>query len=164
MLAQAIVAVAKRFPDKSVRSATAVFSRAVMVGAPVELDIDVFHEGRSTATAVVTALQNGKRAITITVLADVPTDDVIRHELPKPQVAAPADANVSAMAAGGPSILSNVKWALRFLCMRNESDLTPQYSALATLPPNPSMTVLYCAVNSSTCWALTSWRAKKTCS
>ena len=32
VLAQAIVAVAKRFPDKSVRTATAVFSRAVMVG------------------------------------------------------------------------------------------------------------------------------------
>ena len=101
VLAQAIVAVAKRFPDKSVRSATAVFSRAVMVGAPVELDIDVFHEGRSTATAVVTALQNGKRAITITVLADVPTDDVIRHELPRPKVAAPAEANVSPMPMTG---------------------------------------------------------------
>ena len=45
VLAQAIVAVAKRFPDKSVRSATAVFSRAVMVGAPVELDIDVVPRG-----------------------------------------------------------------------------------------------------------------------
>jgi acyl-CoA thioesterase II len=101
VLAQAIVAVAKRFPDKSVRSATAVFSRAVMVGAPLELELDVFHEGRSTATALVTARQNGKRAITITVLADVPSDDVIRHELPKPQVAAPADANVSAMPMTG---------------------------------------------------------------
>jgi len=93
VLAQAIVAVAKRFPDKSVRTATAVFSRAVMVGAPVELGIDVFHEGRSTATALVTATQNGKRCITVTVLADVPSEDVIRHELPKPAVAGPAEAN-----------------------------------------------------------------------
>ncbi|EUA43268.1 hypothetical protein I552_8009 [Mycobacterium xenopi 3993] len=44
VLAQAIVAVAKRFPGKSVRSAHAVFARAVMVGPPVELDIDVVHE------------------------------------------------------------------------------------------------------------------------
>ncbi|OPE56019.1 acyl-CoA thioesterase domain-containing protein, partial [Mycolicibacterium diernhoferi] len=55
VLAQAIVAVAKRFPDKSVRSAHAVFARVVLVGPPVELDIDVVSEGRSTATAVVTA-------------------------------------------------------------------------------------------------------------
>jgi acyl-CoA thioesterase-2 len=98
VLAQAIVAVAKRFPDKSVRSVSAVFARAVMVGAgPVALEIDVVSEGRSTATAVVAAKQNGKRCITATVLADVPTDDVIRHHLPRPEVAGPADANVSKM-------------------------------------------------------------------
>ena len=98
VLAQAIVAAAKRFPDKSVRSAHAVFARAVMVGAgPVELEVDVVAEGRSTATAVITAKQNGKRCITVTVLADVPTADVIRHHLPRPDVAGPADANVSEM-------------------------------------------------------------------
>ena len=88
VLAQAIVAVAKRFPDKSVRSVYAVFARAVMVGAgPVEFEIDVVSEGRSTATAIVAAKQNGKRCITATVLADVPTADVIRHHLPRPDVA-----------------------------------------------------------------------------
>ena len=102
VLAQAIVAVAKRFPDKSVRSVSAVFARAVMVNAgPVELEIDVVSEGRSTATAIVAAKQNGKRCITATVLADVPTADVIRHHLPLPDVAAPADANVSAMPMDG---------------------------------------------------------------
>ena len=101
VLAQAIVAVAKRFPDKSVRSAHAVFARAVMVGAPVELLIDVVHEGRSTATAIVSAQQNGKRCITMTVFTDVPSDDVIRHHLPRPEVAAPADANVSEMPMTG---------------------------------------------------------------
>jgi acyl-CoA thioesterase II len=102
VLAQAIVAVAKRFPDKSVRSVSAVFARAVMVGAgPVELEIDVVSEGRSTATAIVAAKQKGKRCITATVLADVPTPDVIRHHLPLPQVVAPADANVSPMPMEG---------------------------------------------------------------
>jgi acyl-CoA thioesterase-2 len=101
VLAQAIVAVAKRFPEKSVRSAHAVFSRAVMAGAPVELVLDVVHEGRSTATATVSAQQNGRRCITITVLADVPSDDVIRHHLPRPEVAPPAEANVSEMPMTG---------------------------------------------------------------
>lgn len=97
VLAQAIVAVAKRFPDKSVRSAHAVFSRAVTVGPPIELILDVVAEGRSTATAVVAVHQNGRRCLSITVLADVPTGDVIRHHLPRPDVAAPADANPSPM-------------------------------------------------------------------
>jgi acyl-CoA thioesterase II len=97
VLAQAIVAVAKRFPDKSVRSAHAVFSRAVVVGPPIELVLDVVAEGRSTATAVVAVHQNGRRCLSITVLADVPTGDVIRHHLPRPDVAAPADANHSPM-------------------------------------------------------------------
>jgi len=97
VLAQAIVAVAKRFPEKSVRSAYAVFARAVVVGPPVELTIDVVAEGRSTATAVVNVTQNGKRCITVTAFTDVPSADVIRHQLPRPDVAPPANANVSEM-------------------------------------------------------------------
>ncbi|OMC02670.1 acyl-CoA thioesterase II [Mycobacterium sp. NS-7484] len=101
ILGAAIVAAAKRFPEKSIRTAHAVFARAVLVGPPVELDIDVISEGRSTATAVISASQNGKRCITITVLADVPSGDVIRHHLPRPEVAGPADANVSHMPMTG---------------------------------------------------------------
>ena len=98
ILAASIVAAAKRFPEKSIRSAYSVFARAVLVGAgPVELGIDVISEGRSTATAVVTATQNGKRVITTTIPADVPTADVIRHQLPRPQVAQPAQAHESSM-------------------------------------------------------------------
>ena len=97
VLAQAIVAVAKRFPEKSVRSVSAVFARAVVVGPPVELSIDVVAEGRSTATAVVSVTQNGKRCITVTAFTDVPSADVIRHHVPKPDVASPAQANVSEM-------------------------------------------------------------------
>ncbi|WP_396933445.1 acyl-CoA thioesterase [Mycolicibacterium sp.] len=101
ILAAAIVAAAKRFPEKSIRSAHAVFARAIVVGPPVELDVDVVSEGRSTATAVIAASQNGKRCITVTVLADVPSADVIRHHLPLPDVAGPADANVSPMPMAG---------------------------------------------------------------
>ena len=101
VLAQAIVAAAKRFPDKSVRSAQAVFSRAVMVGAPVELVLDVVHEGRSTATVIVSAQQHDRRCMTMTIFADVPSDDVICHHLPRPDVAPPADANLSPMPMTG---------------------------------------------------------------
>jgi acyl-CoA thioesterase-2 len=101
VLAQVIVAVAKRFPEKSVRSVHAVFARAVVVGPPVEFDIDVVAEGRSTATAVVSVTQNGRRTITVTALLDVPSADVIRHHLPRPQVTAPADANDGGMSMAG---------------------------------------------------------------
>ncbi|WP_349269062.1 acyl-CoA thioesterase II [Mycolicibacterium parafortuitum] len=102
ILAASIVAAAKRFPDKSIRSAYSVFARAVMVAAgPVELELDVVSEGRSTATAIVTAKQNGKRCITTTILADVPTRDVIRHHLPRPEVAGPGEANPSPMPMTG---------------------------------------------------------------
>ncbi|MDH6247018.1 acyl-CoA thioesterase domain-containing protein [Mycobacterium sp. OTB74] len=101
VLAAAIVAAAKRFPEKSIRSAHAVFARAVMVGPPVELELDVVSEGRSTASAVITASQGGKRCITVTVLADVPSGDVIRHHVPKPDVAGPDESNVSEMPMTG---------------------------------------------------------------
>jgi len=97
VLAQAVVAAAKRFPGKSIRSIQAVFARAVVVGPPVILDVDVVAEGRTTATAVVTASQNDRRCMTFTVFADVPTPDVIRHHLPRPEVAAPGESNVCEM-------------------------------------------------------------------
>ena len=56
---------------------------------------------RSTATAIVAVHQNGRRCLSITVLADVPTADVIRHHLPRPDVAAPADANHAEMPMSG---------------------------------------------------------------
>ena len=101
VLAQAIVAAAKRFPDKSVRSVHAVFTRAVLVGPPIVLDVDVVSEGRSTATAIITASQNDKRCMTFTVFTDVPTPDVIRHHLPKPDVVGPGGANACEMPMAG---------------------------------------------------------------
>lgn len=100
-LAQAIVAVAQRFPGKSIRSAHAVFARVVVAGDPVDLAIDVIHEGRSTASAVVSVEQNGKRCVAVTVLADVPSVDVIRHHLPRPDVGKPLEANESPTQMGG---------------------------------------------------------------
>ena len=97
VLAQAVVAAAKSFGDKSIRSVHGVFARAVVVGPPVVFELDVVAEGRSTATAIITATQNDRRCMTFTVFADVPTADVIRHHLPRPDVAGPADSNVSEM-------------------------------------------------------------------
>jgi acyl-CoA thioesterase-2 len=97
LLAQAVVAAAKRFGEKSVRSVHAVFTRAVLAQPAVEFDIDVVHEGRSMATALVFVRQNGRTCATVTALADTPSPDVIRHQIARPDVAAPADANFCEM-------------------------------------------------------------------
>jgi acyl-CoA thioesterase II len=89
LLAQAIVAAAKRFPTKSVRSAYAVFTRAAGVAEPLDFDIDVVHEGRSVATASVAVSQRGRRCAIVTVLADTPSTDVISHHVSRPEVAGP---------------------------------------------------------------------------
>lgn len=97
LLAQALVAVAKTLPDKSIRSAHAVFFRAVDADRPVEFGVEVTHQGRTIACAQVTVGQGERRCASVTVLADVPTPDVIRHHAPGPEVAGP-DAAVSATA------------------------------------------------------------------
>jgi acyl-CoA thioesterase-2 len=95
LLAQSIVAVSKRFPEKSVRSAHAVFSRGVNPDVPLDFVLDVVQAGRSVSTVVVAVEQQGKRCSTITVFADTPSEDVIRHATARPAVAGPADAHPS---------------------------------------------------------------------
>jgi len=92
ILAQALVAAAKCLPAKTIRSAHAVFSRTVAADQPIELDVEVVHEGRSFATAVVTAGQGARRCVQVTVLLDTPTADVIRHHALLPTAVGPDDA------------------------------------------------------------------------
>lgn len=100
-LGQAIVATAKRFPDKTIRSAHAVFTRPVEIDSTVELTLDVAHQGRSTATAVVAVGQGSRLCATVTVLADVPTPDVVSHHALRPDVNTPDDAHPARQAMAG---------------------------------------------------------------
>ncbi|WP_189034605.1 acyl-CoA thioesterase [Nocardia rhizosphaerihabitans] len=92
LLAQALVATAKTLPDKVVRSAHAVFSRAVDATAPVRFTVDVTHCGRSMASTVVAVEQAGRRCATVSVLADAPTEDLVRRHIPRPEVPGPTAA------------------------------------------------------------------------
>ncbi|MFC8530117.1 acyl-CoA thioesterase [Nocardia sp. NPDC057227] len=89
LLAQSLVAAAKTFEDKVIRSAHATFSRAVDPERPVEFVVEQTHRGRSMASAVVGVEQGGRRCATVSVLADTPTDDVVRHHVPRPEVPGP---------------------------------------------------------------------------
>ena len=101
LLAQSIVAVAKQLPAKTIRSAHAIFGRAVQVELPVDFVVEVVNDGRSFAAAVVAVEQEGRRCATVTVLADTPTPDVIRHHAHRRDVAPPAEAIPSHMPMTG---------------------------------------------------------------
>ncbi|MET9214079.1 MULTISPECIES: acyl-CoA thioesterase [unclassified Nocardia] len=101
LLAQSLVATAKVLPDKVVRSAHAVFTRAVDPAAPVRFEVEVTHRGRSMAAAVVAVEQAGRRCATVSVLADVPSADVVRHHAPRPAVPGPAAALPADMPMAG---------------------------------------------------------------
>jgi len=89
ILAQSIVAACKSVPAKNVKSAHMIFSRAANVHAPLELEADVLHAGRSFASVTVTARQQGKPCARGLLLLDADTPDLIRHQAEPPQVPAP---------------------------------------------------------------------------
>jgi acyl-CoA thioesterase II len=96
VLSQAIVAASKTIDGKVVRRASGIFCRPVRGEQEIDFLVDVVHQGRSFATAVVTASQGEKTCAVITVLLDSPTEDVIRHPV-QPADSAPEGAIVQHM-------------------------------------------------------------------
>ncbi|MEV0685454.1 acyl-CoA thioesterase domain-containing protein [Nocardia sp. NPDC050378] len=101
LLAQSLVACAKSLPGKVIRSAHAVFTRVVDPAESVWFSVEVTHQGRTTAGAVVAVRQAGRCCATVSVLADVPVEDVVRHHVPRPEVAGPASALPARMPMSG---------------------------------------------------------------
>jgi acyl-CoA thioesterase II len=100
VLAQAIVAAASSIPAKTVRRASGVFCRPVRAHEPIDFTVEVLHDGRTFATTIVTAAQQSKPCATITILLDVPGDDVIRHDV-VPPASSPAAATPYDMPLAG---------------------------------------------------------------
>ena len=92
LLGQSIVAASKALPHHAVRSAYAVFSRAVDDELPLWFDVDVTHQGRTFASAVVAVGQGDRRCASVSLLLDGEQEDVIRHSAAAPEGGAPADA------------------------------------------------------------------------
>lgn len=76
---------------KPVRSVHALFARSGRVTVPLEIAVDVVHDGRTTASAVVRMSQEGRDICAAVVLLDGGDADVIRHARPMPEVPAPED-------------------------------------------------------------------------
>jgi acyl-CoA thioesterase len=89
LLGQMIVAASANSPGKQVRTIHTIFARAARVSAATELAVEPIHDGRSFASANLTAWQGDRLCARALVLLDAPDPDLIRHAAPVPAVAGP---------------------------------------------------------------------------
>lgn len=89
MVGQAVVAATRCIPDKRVRSVQTVFARGARLDQPVDIRVEPMHEGRNIASATVTFTQEGRLCARALVLLDVTEPDLVRYQIPMPDVAPP---------------------------------------------------------------------------
>jgi acyl-CoA thioesterase len=89
LLGQMIMAASASSPGKQMRTIHTIFARAARVSASTELVVEPMHDGRSFASASVTAWQGDRLCARALVLLDAPDPDLIRHAAPAPRVAGP---------------------------------------------------------------------------
>jgi acyl-CoA thioesterase II len=80
LLAQALVAAASAMPDKQVKSLHTVFARGAAIGAPLDIDVEVLHQGRALGSASITVRQGDRLCTRSTALLHAPDPDLIRHQ------------------------------------------------------------------------------------
>lgn len=91
ILAQSVVAATEAVTGKEVSTLHQVFARGASPAAPLDLTVDVVHEGRGFATVTVGMGQGGRACATATALLHVPDADLIRHQPPMPDAGTPDD-------------------------------------------------------------------------
>jgi acyl-CoA thioesterase-2 len=89
LLGQAIVAASQAMPTKRVKSVQTIFARAVMASLPLEVRVDPMHEGRNLGSVTVTFVQDDRLCARALVLLDVEEPDLVRHQMPMPDLPAP---------------------------------------------------------------------------
>ncbi len=104
LLGQMIMAASVSSPGKHVRTIHTIFARAARVSAATELALEPIHDGRSFASANLTAWQGDRLCARALVLLDAPDPDLMRHATAAPRVAGPeesADGGVSPLVFPG---------------------------------------------------------------
>ena len=101
MLGQAIVAAGRHAPGRRTVSAHMVFPRAADASRPLELTVDEVSAGRTFTTLTVHVDQGQRRCASGTLLLDVTAPDVMRHEVPPPDVPGPDESEPFDMAVTG---------------------------------------------------------------
>jgi acyl-CoA thioesterase II len=93
MMAQMMVAAASTAPDKKVRNISAIFARPGRTDAPLTIDVEVIHTGRTLASATTSISQDDRILSRALILLDAGDTDVIRHSASLPSNAGrPEDA------------------------------------------------------------------------
>ena len=75
--------------DKDVASIHTLFARSARVSDPVEIDVDVIHDGRTMGSHSVTVHQGDRVCAQGLILRTVDAPDLIRHQPDMPDVAGP---------------------------------------------------------------------------
>lgn len=91
ILAQVVVAATRSTPGKRVKSVQTVFARAVRPDAPVEIDVQPVHVGRTFGTQSVSVHQGDRSCVQAIVLLDVAEPDLIVHAPAVPRVPGPEE-------------------------------------------------------------------------
>lgn len=86
LLAQTIVAAGRAMEAKQVRSIHTVFARGGDSAQDVTITVDPMHEGRSFGSVTVSIAQGDRLCCRSLVLLDAPDEDLVRNEIPMPDV------------------------------------------------------------------------------
>jgi acyl-CoA thioesterase len=91
LLAQMILASDQVAQDKDVASIHTVFARSARLSSPIEIDVDVIHDGRTMGSHSVVVHQGDRVCAQGVVLRRLDAPDLIRHQPEMPAVAGPDD-------------------------------------------------------------------------
>jgi acyl-CoA thioesterase II len=91
LLAQMILASDQVAEDKDVASIHTIFARSARLSSPIEIDVDVIHDGRTMGSHSVTVHQGDRVCAQGLILRRLDAPDLIRHQPPMPEVAGPDD-------------------------------------------------------------------------
>ncbi len=91
LLAQMILASDQVAHDKDVASIHTVFARSARLSLPIEVDVDVIHDGRTMGSHSVVVHQGDRVCAQGVVLRRLDAPDLIRHQPEMPAVAGPED-------------------------------------------------------------------------
>ncbi len=91
LLAQMILASDQVGKDKDVASIHTIFARSARVSDPLEIDVDVIHDGRTMGSHSVTVHQGERVCAQGLILRRLDAPDLIRHQPDMPDVAGPEE-------------------------------------------------------------------------
>ncbi len=91
LLAQTLMAAARHAPGRRAVSANMVFARVANTREPVEIELDEVANGRTFTVLAARIIQSGRTCAVGTLLLDATTPDLVRHEVPPPDVPGPYD-------------------------------------------------------------------------